>query len=57
VRPTLEEIGSRFNLGPEETGQALRELLSSKVLYENGAPEIHSFHPNPASLWELPQRG
>ncbi|MDR2459361.1 MAG: hypothetical protein LBE38_01055 [Deltaproteobacteria bacterium] len=55
IRPTMEEIGLRFNASGEDTLAALAELLTYKVLYENRVdPEKVSYHPNPASLWELP---
>jgi hypothetical protein len=54
VRPTLEEIGLRFRASKEETLLAIDELISHKVLYENKINDGSiSYHPNPASLWEL----
>jgi hypothetical protein len=55
VRPSSEELYSRFNATEEETRKALKELLLHNVLYENHySLDRISYHPNPASLWKLP---
>ncbi|MDR2405237.1 MAG: hypothetical protein LBE27_02585 [Deltaproteobacteria bacterium] len=54
VRPTILEIRARFNASEEETQDALSELLLHKVLYLSSQGEPQSYHPNPASLWEMP---
>ncbi|MDR2200293.1 MAG: hypothetical protein LBR53_12770 [Deltaproteobacteria bacterium] len=54
VRPTREEIGRRFNLGAAETDASLEELLLFKVLHPSSREPSPAYHPNPASLWELP---
>jgi len=52
VRPTLEEIRSRWTVTDAELDDALRELIHRRILkVQTEQKDTPVYYPNPSNLW------
>lgn len=51
IRPSLEEIKTRWTKSESELDQALTELLRRNILKISTVPDGTLYYTNPSSLW------
>ncbi|MBW1709110.1 MAG: hypothetical protein JRG97_09675 [Deltaproteobacteria bacterium] len=51
IRPSMEEIKSRWTKSEGELDQVLGELAKRNIIKISNVPEDTLYYPNPSSLW------